>query len=1254
MPEIKIKTREEQRDLNQEKILREVTLGLSDPTEFDPPEVDETPGFFGSQGEPEVTFGTTYRIGMSGGSMAATAQGYLAEYNRDRGELDPELNFREVFGREDNFELKTFVDGTYSRRDEYDQQFHTAIEGARNEQDLLDITMQYKSDRERVAAADAHGEGFRMLSEALGMAPEVLITAPLAWAAGGAAASRLTGAVAQHLVKVGAVATVEAGVAAAERMLRAQYDLTVNGEREAMFAAAATFGLVGVGGLLGAGRSAGKVLAEKIAKKAAGQEDGALGGSVGAQSASGVDRLISTTTGPIIASAVPRFLRTAKGRADSHMGAATEHFVNTGSTHYIDAANELNRIVGVETQLTTEAGIKVARPLSGGDVSELGDLATRTFEVEVQGAYSRLSDEVFSGKKPPIDAEQFDRLVTRIVSARNAGHGDSAALTGDLLKLPKDQQEGLLAAAGDIANRWKANTTDPMGKRMVDAGMITEDQLIPDYMPVRPRHDGDATLDEYQAFIRESLYRPNRDNIEELFPGVLKDGEDWAALNRRDPTKASEIAEELEARLRAIKENSAAAKAEARRGELDALHVTMKAELGSTWTKRLEETTAKLARARSEKSIAKLNAEIASLRQRLDELPTKQGLEVGDIIARFGNTAQKRKYGKARAKLARADRAAESLKFDSRLDEADRIAKAIHGGEYRTTGNFLSDKLTAAAGITKDRVLDLDQLDPRYERLFETRASKLVGGYNQQAPVRLWLHETYGSLKQDGEDIAEVPLRLIREQAEQETNAAIRKRIEDTEDLARKTLSALLGLDRAGMGEVARNVDFLTQQMAKFNIITMLDMLGVTQLTDIPLQFARGRSIGTGPMGVLTAPKTFRLAKEVASSGKYPDLVAITRGLETMGMGSDLQNLKAVPSGRAVRNYGIEGDELLPGSPTQAKIDALTSAGVTASMWVNFSAPMNKVLRTAMGVDTAKLIVDDMANFTKLPENVQRAWMRNGIDAGHAAELNAFLKGPDGTVNIGGVNFPNFTLLREQRPHLGEIAVNAAVRLAGEALPTVGKFDKTLISRTPMGRLALQFTSFSFMAGVRILPQLREELKHNPVGYRSAAFTLGGIFASMTSLYIRSALVGGEQWEKLNKLLETGEGRAQFVLRSLFLLPFLPGMSSQLGEVALGTIGATFNAATGTNIVPTGGARFLRGDVLTGRILGPTSTQATRLASVISRINTAVQAGAAGESEKSKAEIAKALHTLFISSPLDILPVKLVLRALDATYGSKD
>lgn len=230
--------------------------------------------------------------------------------------------------------------------------------------------------------------------------------------------------------------------------------------------------------------------------------------------------------------------------------------------------------------------------------------------------------------------------------------------------------------------------------------------------------------------------------------------------------------------------------------------------------------------------------------------------------------------------------------------------------------------------------------------------------------------------------------------------------------------------------------------------------------------------------------------------------------------------------------------------------------------------------------------------------------------------------------------------------------------MAGEVFPLVTPFTKPLMSRTPLGRLALQFSSFSYAVGVSVLPELKRETAHLMNGkltYRFAALTLGGIMASMTTLYLKSAIYGGDNLDRFHEQLRTVEGRVQLLQRAALLLPFLPGFSSQAAEILARSAGPNINAVIGHDVLMVNPARFMRtGDDLLIKMAGPTGTQISRLLSAMGRVAEASEAAALGDTQKAKDEFLKAARTAHMMTPIiDNLPLRILAAAHRTAFPDK-
>lgn len=1234
--------------------LQSVTTGLAAkpvgvPGSVDPTDLD----IFGRSAAEQSVFTSLGDAVESSGLISETAIKGIEDQFKDRGTFDPDLNIDETMKLPENSELSTFLKKTFSRNDESDRRFHQDLLDTANKDDLLDRISTYREDRRRNESADAHGAGIRFLGDAIGFSRDIVATAPIA--IGGVAGARAATGIANSLLDLGVVSTVEAAAAGAERLIRAQRDFTINGNQEALQAAVLTFGLTAaVGGAVQAVARRG-VSVESIVERS--QSDvgsvttrsapDAAGAQASPANASIETPTLTTDGKPFIAGVVPKVLRSLKGIVSQRRADATEVFMKTGDDRELRSTTILDHLIGGESDRVTKEGITVARPRNVDDADSEAIRISRQYQSSLHSEHTAFVREAFNGARSPIPVGEFDQMVIMVIHSRNAGIADPMEVINRLspkaAALEPNQQKILADHITVAADQFK-RITDTQGKEAVRHGMLQADQIIENYAPIKPRR-GNQDLDKYTEYFHDMLHRPTDENINEIWPGRLEEGETFESILKTDRARADRIRDDLEASRLQKRTETTYVRVDTKEKALDSFISKTKARMEATWSKRISTIEKALKKTKDIKQVGKLSDELASLKARMKKIKDATDAETRSLIGRHGSNAERRQSKKLYTELRRAIKAdKKAMNQMPRYEQARAIALKVMRGS--NPGDFVPDRLTVNTGILKDRILDHDPLDERFSDLFETRSSILMDSYIRQSNSRLRLHEIFGKNKAAKEDIAATPVRMLHELAEG-ADPATAKRILGDADIAEQSIKASLGLDRIPTSEAARLADFWSRQVAKVNIASMLKTLGITQITDVALAFGRGRSFGTGPMGVLTAPKTGRLARAVRAADQ-PELEAIIDGMEVMGIRNDWKDLFAT-DGRTAKLYGIDGDELAARSELENIIDNSTDKITAAAGWLSFSTPMNLLARRGMGADTAKHMLNDWTNFKSLSRDIQSAWERNGIDEFVAADIAAFLNRSDGIVEIGGIKFPNLKKLMEIDPELGSRATTAANRLAGEVIPSPGTFDKPLLSRTPLGRLYLQFSSFSYTVGVRVLPELRRAFRNDPLGYRMASLTLGGMLAASATLYLRAVLSGDQRLEDMERDLATAEGRIQFTQRAALLLPFLPGQSAHLAEIFTLKFGPHFNEMVGANVMMQDPARFMRfrGEDPLVKLLGPTASQASRFIKGAGLLTDATLEG-----DKEKAQ--KAAKIFYRMAPIiDNFPLKAVARGVKTVYGDE-
>ena len=1209
----------------------------------EPPVVEDTPG-------DEVT--NTEALLAAAGRNGIISERTIEDVKRwaNRGEVDPDLSIKATLDKEGNEQRKAIVSKVYERYDESDQRAIEYILEATDEEDLLLRIDRVGEDRTAMDVSTQQGMAIEMVGVLAGVAPDLILTAPLPLAA--------TARISSALVRLGVVATAEAGVAAAERLIRAQNDMTIDGEKEALIAVLATYGFIGAGAGVAAGiRSLMKprVLREPV--PFTGQPLEYSPDSAGAARRKDevtTPRSTERSTLTSIANKIPDALRSARGLLDSIRQKGTKQGLGSGNAK---AGAVLDGIIGSNRQARDAEGNVLARTDSVEDSLEFADAETASLQRTTNSDYLKLATEIPALKKLGVDLATYKGLVTKHRRGVAEELTPNEYLpTGIRDNLSPQQTETLVKALSHTSAAFDSYYS-MAGRAMVEVDLLTPEDILTGYTP--KVINSEANVDEEKLVdyvLGELLGDVEIDLINGRFPGALGEGEDLVALLKRDPELGKSIIDELDAERIQLRSDKAFEAQAARMDALENARAELSRKLQAKWEAQAKKLEAQLAKATAKgdaKAAAKVKPKLDNVQSRIAQL--LEG-NVDSVIGKFGTNAQRRAIKDAKVNVSKASREVErSTSGEPVIEEARRIAQNILSSK---DVGFVPDNLTSKAGMTQERVFKHRQeFTGLHDELFEVDALKLAQRHARQAMPRIRLHQLYGELRNEGEDIVSTPVRLVREAFQSEIDkapssaarAAVVKDMEKAVDLASTSLKVLLGQDRVGLSEAARTFDTVSRVVTMANVGSMLSNLLFSQVTDAAMAVARGGRLGTGLFGLARRGKYKRLENELLNQDQ-PALVTILRGTDSMGQYAQLTELFNNDTSRIMKLSGLDGTELTARSATGRAAENVANVTANLSGYLGFATQWTNYFRSAMGGDFLTQIVGDMSGYSKLSPKMQAWYGELGIDEVSADALSTFMK--TNTINVNGVKLPNLEKLKVEDPDLYRRAVVAFQKAGSEATPSPSLFDKPFMQRSAAGRLLLQFSSWGYAIGAQVIPQLERDIANKSYA-RLATLSMGGLITATASLHLRS-LSSGKHDELMEDLNKPG-GMSRHAQKAFMLAPFLPGMAPQLIETMTAVLGPSVNAVVGSDVVATGPARFQRQDVFNlARLLGPTAGQAERLAGAATRVPMAIQAMLEGKDKKAQEDIMKGVYSIYRMTPIiNNMPTRILGRTLIQTYGDK-
>jgi len=588
--------------------------------------------------------------------------------------------------------------------------------------------------------------------------------------------------------------------------------------------------------------------------------------------------------------------------------------------------------------------------------------------------------------------------------------------------------------------------------------------------------------------------------------------------------------------------------------------------------------------------------------RRLTYLDTAQGSfdELQKILNTIGPKATK---GRAKRKLktvrkheARVARVSGAKLINDRID--DLYTKMISGENPGRVSDLASQKLTPGRSRLMARQIDLgdQRLSQEARRFLVTDSDQIRRGYNAQVGTTLNLRKAMAPVfrrnhldikAQNASDDVSIYKELILEGYVQDISKATKA--SDSKAVAKlqkEKIAAGNEIDAAfrqilGQEVSAGGSDQLASAVMQTTALASLGGVGISQMADVPLVMLGGSKMSTGFRGMVRARETRRAFHDMKVTD--PMSAALMMGVS------------ALEHSRWRALAGISQDEVLaatrPGTRL-ATYQRWVSEASHVQAYLTGANAWNKWIRSAFGHDFMRQIAADIDDYAKLPEYRKTFYSRSGMSGDDAARMSDLMRrhhktyGPDGKLRI-----PDEAAWAKEAPELLE-RWQMMIKSAGDEVlldPQIS--DMPFLRSSAIGRVILQFTSFTFTAAERFIPQLTQGLilhPQNPGIYTAAFMAVAmGLLVDKTK-----ALYNGKNMQD-----ELDKPWADQLWGGILRSPFTVGMSSTLMDNLFNYVGGPLNEAMGANVLPQTSSKFRR-DQGYASLLGPTAGMMGSLASI--------------------------------------------------------
>lgn len=936
----------------------------------------------------------------------------------------------------------------------------------------------------------------------------------------------------------------------------------------------------------------------------AAEASGRLGSTAGAQATT---RPIEPArgSGSLIAKALPKSLQENALRNPKRVIAdigvkGTKERDELGRTGNLTFFDTMVRTLRLSTVMADEVSGTAARAASVQDVRDQFRGIRITREVEVSNEYDEALADVFdvtgaSGRvrravrnsslipleKRLLSQEEYEALADELAIARGDELLDEVDIIPEEIanRMTAEQQSKLMAHLEKSATK-EDEFYQRFGELEVKHGLIKEEELIPGYRPQRwNRHEIDQDPEGFKLFLLETFSKNPNDNwIRQNYfrvaddgtqTPVLEDGEFFPDLAKREPELAALILEDWGAEIkRAAVDRAArvrglrdAEMSKVRDDNVEQITERLRAKLEkdnqlfNKVNKRLADSTDKVERNKIAIRLGKIEKRIHDNETKLDTLKKleRNTEQVDQFVGRYGNVRQKKATTKALKRLGAASR--KEARTEARrvlTEELDAIQNQIANG--KSPFGFMDPEFVQSSSRFIRRAIHLkrNRFRPEARRFLHTSTHDARAAYESSVGTQIALREVFGDIiERAGDDFSIDNIRdhalrgfkndLAKAKTAKERNAIAKDMVRAQQmfnhifrELTHADITDLKGLSKT-LSDIANVANTATAAMALGSVV-------LAQIGDIAVMTMAGGRLGTGFRFMWRRGLRKHMAEIAKDEG---EIAVLLQGLSTVD-GSRF---------RALADIDTSGFDL-PGSKFRTIMRTVDEIAKIEG-WMNLMHVWNTIIRGGFGLDFARQIDKDLAQWTKLPAYLRTFYAKHGIDQQTAEAMTDMMNRSHRKFVNGHLRLPDSHIWSNEAPDL-LMKYKMLIKSAGdEAMidPNVG--DRPFLRSNAAGRIILQFQSFMFTAGERYIAPMIQEMRLHPTSIRPYIGALAGLFMGATSDGFKAAARGDfEEWnDRWNHPTKWTDNLWSAVLRS----PMMAGPSGTLLDIALSQYGRVLN-----------------------------------------------------------------------------------------------
>ena len=776
-----------------------------------------------------------------------------------------------------------------------------------------------------------------------------------------------------------------------------------------------------------------------------------------------------------------------------------------------------------------------------------------------------------------------------------------------------DKQEAFQKIIKDIADKDDEMYLE-LGKREFEVGLIAEQPKLgyrPQIWNVEAVNDN---MSGFQRVVFKILAKDVDDTwVNENFGrGVdadgndmpfLEEGQTFAEFAKKNPDEALTIQDEWAEALKEL-QSEPLKRNLAKQQAIERSFVGQSAEdvlsdyqkIRTKGEKDLEIAAAKMEAARDIDDSAELleqNLKMGRIEKKMGdaELRTRElrrlMREEGDLRHElFANSNRKaRKELKLAAGVVRKA-TAKLAKKNAQLNAnaaAAQITKAISGND--SAFGYIPDELIESSKHFKRRALDLkgQRMDPEVQKFLRKESSITMDQYmnatQRQVEIRrkfqpllvaqgLMQHGDKDilktlrefSLSQYDEDMLKIDLRDISDKAKAKLKSDINARRQEAGTYFDRAFGEITKSDYTMDPSDSARIG-LNQAVSIAQAATAASGLGfvfASLLTDLAIVAMAGGRLGIGLVG---------LFRRGSQAGIWQDIAAIDEQLAMLIRGANTYDASMGAS-----RLDIPDEVYMPGGMLGTIQRGINDVAVKEG-WANMMHVWNRFVRGSFGLDFARQVSADLGEFDGLSSIMKSFYSKHGVGPTEAKKIGELMDKYH--VVVQGIRLPDTKAWAANGFDLELRSYKRLIQSAGdEAMldPQIG--DRPFLKRYALGRLILQFQSFTYKAGNEWLSPMIQAQRINPGDVRPMmsgllAITLAGA-GNAARQYARGE-EEGEEWRR--GVFENGSQGFYTGLKEAYLRsPFSVGMAG----IAMDTLGTHFakpmnelsQAITGSDFKP--------------------------------------------------------------------------------------